>query len=46
MRENKAYLLNVESEKIPVYCHMELQLSLKHAEEADGRWSWRSMAKR
>ena len=22
-RENKAYLLNVESKQIPVYCHME-----------------------
>ena len=22
-RENKAYLLNVESKRIPVYCHME-----------------------
>ena len=36
MRENKAYLLNVESEKIPVYCHMERTTQL----EACGGGGW------
>ena len=39
MRENKTYLLNVESEKIPVYCHRERTTQLEACEEADGRWS-------
>ena len=29
MRENKAYVLNVESEKIPVYCHMKRTAQLE-----------------
>ena len=36
MRENKAYSLNVESEKIPVYCHMEGTTQL----EACGGGGW------
>ena len=36
MRENKAYVLNVESEKIPVYCHMKRTAQL----EACGGGGW------
>ena len=36
MLENKAYLLNVESEIIPVYCHMEGTTKL----EACGGGGW------
>ena len=36
MRENKAYVLNVESEKIPVYCHMKRTTQL----EACGGGGW------
>ena len=33
MRENKAYVLNVESEKIPVYCHMKRTTQLENGLE-------------
>ena len=36
MRQNKAYLLNVGSEIIPVYCHMEGTTQL----EACGGGGW------
>ena len=36
IRENKDYVLNVESEKIPVYCHMKRTAQL----EACGGGGW------